>query len=57
MPDKHKGITDIEFKSRQRYVDLFMDQRPPRPSGVAPRSSDIPASSSPPVTISRSRRR
>jgi lysyl-tRNA synthetase class 2 len=25
MPDKHKGITDIEFKSRQRYVDLFMD--------------------------------
>jgi lysyl-tRNA synthetase class 2 len=25
MPDKHKGIKDIEFKSRQRYVDLFMD--------------------------------
>jgi lysyl-tRNA synthetase class 2 len=25
MPDKHKGINDIEFKSRQRYVDLFMD--------------------------------
>jgi len=25
MPDKYKGITDIEFKSRQRYVDLFMD--------------------------------
>jgi lysyl-tRNA synthetase class 2 len=25
MPDKHKGIRDIEFKSRQRYVDLFMD--------------------------------
>ena len=23
MPDKHKGITDIEFKSRQRHVDLF----------------------------------
>jgi len=26
MPDKWKGVTDIEFKSRQRYVDLFMDQ-------------------------------
>jgi lysyl-tRNA synthetase class 2 len=26
MPDKHKGVVDIEFKSRQRYVDLFMDE-------------------------------
>jgi lysyl-tRNA synthetase class 2 len=25
LPDKYKGITDIELKSRQRYVDLFMD--------------------------------
>jgi lysyl-tRNA synthetase class 2 len=25
MPDKWKGVTDLEFKSRQRYVDLFMD--------------------------------
>jgi lysyl-tRNA synthetase class 2 len=27
MPDKWRGVTDIEFKSRQRYVDLFMDQQ------------------------------
>lgn len=26
LPDKHKGITDIEFRSRQRYVDLFMNE-------------------------------
>jgi lysyl-tRNA synthetase class 2 len=25
MPDKWKGVTDIELKSRQRYVDLMMD--------------------------------
>lgn len=26
LPDKHKGLTDQEFRSRQRYVDLFMNE-------------------------------
>ena len=26
MPDKHKGMTDIESRSRSRYVDLFMNE-------------------------------
>ncbi|MDP6931391.1 MAG: amino acid--tRNA ligase-related protein, partial [Myxococcota bacterium] len=25
LPDKWKGVSDVEFKSRRRYVDLFMD--------------------------------
>jgi lysyl-tRNA synthetase class 2 len=25
LPDKHKGISDVEFRYRNRYVDLFMD--------------------------------
>ncbi|MFT4975315.1 MAG: lysyl-tRNA synthetase class 2 [Myxococcota bacterium] len=26
LPDKHKGLTDIEFRNRHRYVDLFMNE-------------------------------
>ncbi len=26
LPDKHKGLTDVESRSRQRYVDLFMNE-------------------------------
>ena len=26
MPDKHKGFSDIELRSRQRYVDLFVNE-------------------------------
>jgi lysyl-tRNA synthetase class 2 len=26
MPDKHKGLTDPEFRNRHRYVDLFMNE-------------------------------
>ena len=26
MPDKHKGFSDIELQSRQRYVDLFVNE-------------------------------
>ncbi len=26
MPDKHKGFSDIELRSRQRYIDLFVNQ-------------------------------
>jgi lysyl-tRNA synthetase, class II len=26
MPDKHKGVEDREFRSRQRYVDLFINE-------------------------------
>jgi lysyl-tRNA synthetase class 2 len=26
LPDKFKGISDTEFRYRQRYVDLFMDE-------------------------------
>ena len=26
LPDKHKGFTDIELRSRQRYVDLFVNE-------------------------------
>ncbi len=25
LPDKYKGISDVEFRYRNRYVDLFMD--------------------------------
>ncbi len=25
LPDKHKGLTDVEFRFRHRYVDLFMN--------------------------------
>jgi lysyl-tRNA synthetase class 2 len=26
LPDKHKGFTDVESRSRQRYVDLFVNE-------------------------------
>lgn len=26
MPDKHKGVEDREFRTRRRYVDLFMNE-------------------------------
>ena len=26
LPDKHKGLTDLEARSRMRYVDLFMNE-------------------------------
>ena len=26
MPDKHKGFSDIRLRSRQRYVDLFVNE-------------------------------
>jgi len=26
MPDKHKGFSDVELRSRQRYVDLFVNE-------------------------------
>ena len=26
LPDKHKGLTDVEQRSRQRYVDLFVNE-------------------------------
>ena len=26
LPDKHKGLTDPEFRNRHRYVDLFMNE-------------------------------
>ena len=26
LPDKHKGFTDVEQRSRQRYLDLFINQ-------------------------------
>ena len=27
FPDKHKGLNDIELRARQRYLDLFINQR------------------------------
>ncbi len=27
LPDKHKGLTDVEFRFRRRYVDLIMNER------------------------------
>ena len=36
LPDKFHGLTDIELRYRQRYVDLFMDQGEDATTEVSP---------------------
>ncbi len=51
LPDKFHGLTDIELRYRQRYVDLFMDNgedlEPTSPSDLSSRSEAEGSASQP----------
>jgi lysyl-tRNA synthetase class 2 len=56
LPDKHKGLTNIETRYRQRYLDLAVNPRSARCFASAPRSCASCAPFSTPAAFSRSRR-
>ncbi len=43
LPDKFKGLQDMELRYRQRYVDLIMNSARARCSRCAPESSRVSA--------------